>query len=114
MDQSLRDFQEAGLADAVQAWDHRVTITTSADTVTPVTTVILQGVQSDVEVDPGQLERFGFKVKRVFSLFVAGPAIVVSIKPGMRAVEENGEPGRFLWYKRDRLGVLFYFGSVNQ
>lgn len=103
------------MADATKAWDHLVTITTSADTVSPEVTLPLRGVQTDVEVDPQQLEQFGFKVKRVFSLTVNDPTIISQVKPGMRALEDNtGESARLLWHKRDFLGVTLYFGSTNQ
>jgi hypothetical protein len=115
MDQALRDFQLGGVADAVAAWDDRVTVTTSADTATPVTTVELAGVQSDVEVNPEELEQFGFPVKRVFSLFVAGTVDTAAIKSGNRATEaKTGETARVLYHKRDHLGTTFFFGSVNK
>ena len=115
MDQRLRDFQVGGLANAVAAWDHRVIVTTSPDTEEPATTVELRGVQSDVEVNPEDLQQFGFPIKRVFSLTVIDPNTVQTVKEGMRAVEQNtGEPARVLYHKRDFLGVTFYFGSTNQ
>lgn len=115
MDQALRDFQLGGVADATAAWDDRVSVVTSAETATPVTSVELSGVQSDVEVNPEELEQFGFQVKRVFSLFVASTVDTSAIKAGQRAVEaKTGEPARILYYKRDQLGTTFYFGSVNK
>lgn len=103
------------MANAVQVWDHKVIVTTSADTVTPPTTVELTGVQADVQVDPQELQQFGFKVKRVFSLTVFDPAKFNQISNGMRAVEQNtGETARVLHSRRDFLGVTFFFGTVNQ
>lgn len=107
-------FQREGLADAITTWDHRVVITTSKDNATTVTSVTLRGVQTDVEVSPEELTRGGFEVKRVFALRVAGPDTLALVKVGMRGTDENGEMCRVLNYRRDRLGVVYIFGSVNQ
>lgn len=115
MDQGLRDFQVEGMSQAATTWDHEVVVTTSADTATPETTVALRGVQSDVEVNPEDLQQFGYQIKRVFSLTVPDSDLVRTIKDGMRAVESNtGELARILWHKRDILGSTFFFGSVNK
>lgn len=114
MDQELKEFQEQGLAEAVEAWDDVVIVTTTADTVTPPVILELHGVQSGVEVDPGELEQFGFNVKRVFSLTVVGDR-TADVKSGMRALEvTTGETARVLYSKRDRIGTTFFFGTVNQ
>jgi hypothetical protein len=112
MNDDLASAIQGALSETVAAWDDQVVITTD-ETTNPPTAVILHGVQSDVDVDPQQLEQFGFKVKRVFALVVNDPALVVTIKQGMRAVDQNGEPCRFLHYKRDLYSTLLYFGSVN-
>lgn len=113
MDQALRDFQIQGLAAGIKAWDHRVTLTLD-ETTTPPVTRLLQGVQTAVEVDPGQLQEFGYHINRVFSLVVADPSIFSVIKVGMRGVDQNGDPCRLVHYRRDVIGVKLFFGSVNR
>jgi hypothetical protein len=113
MDQALRQFQVEGLAAGVRAWDHRVILTLD-ETTTPPTTRVLSGVQTAVEVDPEQLQEFGYHVHRVFSLAVNDPAILSIVKVGMRGVDQNGDPCRLVHFKRDVIGVKLFFGSVNR
>lgn len=92
----------------------QVVVVTTDPTTDPPTTLTLTGILSEVEVDPQQLEQFGFAVKRVFSLRVIGPEVAATVRPGMTALAPTGETCRLLSYQRGRFSTLLFFGSTNQ
>lgn len=110
---AFASFVNRGQAEAVSL-NGQAVIVTIDPTTDPPATMTLIGIAAEVEVDPQQLEQFGFSVKRVFSLRVTGSAVVATIRPGMTAIAPTGEPCRFLSYQRGRFSTLLFFGSVNQ
>ncbi|CAN5458443.1 hypothetical protein BH20VER3_BH20VER3_00470 [soil metagenome] len=104
---------QRGQAEAVALNGQNVVVTTDPATLPP-TTLTLTGIVSEVEVDPQQLEQFGYNVRRVFSLRVTDPAIVATVRPGMMGVAPTGESCRLLSYRRGRFSTILYFGSTNQ
>ena len=110
---AFSSFVARAQAEAVALNGQTVVLTTDATT-DPPTTVDLTGVVSEVEVDPQELEQFGYAVKRVFSLRVADPTLPATVRPGMTAVAPTGEVCRLLNYRRGRFSTLLFFGSVNQ
>lgn len=110
MDTQLLAFQVDALADAVTTMGRSVSF---MGAVLPGVPLVMDGVRSELDVDPGQLQVGGFKHKRLFQIRHNNPAIIATIKPGMVGTDDTGVAFKVLHYKVDHLGVLYFMGSVN-
>jgi hypothetical protein len=106
-------FHQSGLAQAAAITGQNVVVTTGP-TADPPTTTTFNGVLSEVELDPEQLQQFGFNFKRVFSLRVVDPTNLNLLATGMTATEPGGETCKLLHLRKGRFGMMLFFGSVNR
>ena len=104
MDPNLLAFQQAGLADANQRMGRVITFPGN---------VLVMGVRTEMEIDPGEVQPGGHKYTRVFSLCVPTPSLTLVVTKGMEVTDDLGIKAKVLRFDVDHLGTTIYFASVN-
>lgn len=74
---------------------------------------MISGVQTELVIDPGEVQPAGFKYSRAFSLAIPNAELTVVVTRGTEVTDDQGKKAKVLRVNVDHLMTTIFFGSVN-